>query len=317
MKVYTPGYSAHAGKWIYEGYRNAWKELGYDVVVNATPPSHTQGWTTWSTPHPLTDEELKEEYVLMCVDGRVKSLSTFMEAARRSYKTFIFAQPNSFPAPWGSHSNFVSTAADEVINTLNQMDNVYLWTFGRVTTHHHKWKKVNTIPLAFDPISYLPLKNENYNKYDICFVGGWANNGFNEKRKIMVESFNEFKKSGLKCGFFIGKNLTHEQENMLLYNSKISLNIHDAYQRVLGNDTNERTFKSLGLNGALISDKVEQLESIFPNVKTSNDPKELVRITKEYLSLTSRELNDFKEENRQMILDNHCYTHRVKELLSL
>ena len=74
--------------------------------------------------------------------------------------------------------------------------------------------------------------------------------------------------------------------------SKISLNIHDAYQRTLGCDTNERTFKSLGLNGILISDKIKQLENIFPNIKTSNDSSELVRITKEYLSLTEKELNN-------------------------
>ena len=133
----------------------------------------------------------------------------------------------------------------------------------------------------------------------------------------MIDNFIEFKKSGLNCGFFINKNLTHEQETGLLYNSKISLNIHDAYQRTLGCDTNERTFKSLGLNGILISDKIKQLENIFPNIKTSNDSSELVRITKEYLSLTEKELNNIKEENRQNILDNHCYTNRVKQLLSL
>jgi len=191
-----------------------------------------------------------------------------------------------------------------------------LWCFGDADLYHNKWKKVNTIPLAFDSISYKPKKDKKY-EYDICFVGGWANNGFNEKRKIMIDIFVEFKKSGLNCGFFIGKNLTHEQENLLLYNSKISLNIHDAYQRTLGFDTNERTFKSLGLNGVLISDKVDQLERIFPSVKTSNDPAELVKFAKEYLSLAEKELNDIKEENRQLILDNHCYTHRVEKLLSL
>ena len=133
----------------------------------------------------------------------------------------------------------------------------------------------------------------------------------------MMDIFIEFKKSGLNCGFFVNRNLNHEQETAVLYNSKISLNIHDAYQRILGNDTNERTFKSIGLNGILISDKVKQLENILPNVKTSNEPAELVRFTKEYLSLTEKEINDIKEENRQDILDNHCYTHRVEQLLAL
>jgi hypothetical protein len=198
------------------------------------------------------------------------------------------------------------------------MDNVYLWTFTDVVPDYfHKWKKVQTIPLAFDSISYKPTIDKSYGKYDICFVGGWVDNGLDEKRKIMMDIFLEFKKSGLNCGFFINKNLSHEQENALLYNSKISLNIHDAYQRTLGFDTNERTYKSLGLNGIMISDKVDQLERIFPEVKTTLDPSELVRITKDYLSLSEKELNDIKEKNRQHVLDNHCYTHRVKELLAL
>ena len=133
----------------------------------------------------------------------------------------------------------------------------------------------------------------------------------------MMENFIEFKKSDLNCGFFINRNLTHEQENLLLYNSKVTINIHDAYQRALGFDTNERTFKSLGLNGILISDKVGQLERMFPNIKTSNTPTELIEFTKEYISLTEKELGNIREENRQNILDNHCYTHRVQKLLSL
>ena len=155
------------------------------------------------------------------------------------------------------------------------------------------------------------------NKYDVCFVGGWADNGFNEKKPIMIKYFSEFMNSGLNCGFFINKNISQEQEGLLLYNSKVSLNIHDAYQRILGHDTNERTFKSLGLNGILLSDKVDQLERIFPNTKTVTGPAEMVKIVKDYLSLSEKELNDIKEENRQNIMDNHCYIHRVKQLLSL
>ena len=193
-----------------------------------------------------------------------------------------------------------------------------LWTFGDNTTSYHtKWKDVNSIPLAFDSIGYTRSINEKYKKFDVCFIGGWANNGFNEKKKIMIDVFSKFKDSGLKCGFFIEKNLTHEQETELMSNSRVALNIHDAYQRTLGTDTNERTFKSLGLNGCLVSDTVGQLNRIFPELKTSLDSQEIVEITKQYVNLTERELDILKEEGRQNILDNHCYTNRVKSLLEL
>ena len=311
MKTYVAHYPTYAGHWIYKGYQLAWQELGYDLITVETEIESA----ALISPYPRSEEELKEEYIIMTVDALVGETS--LEAIRKSYKTFIFVQPNVFPKPWGGHTNFQCLSPDTVINALNEMDNVYLWTFGDNTTGHTKWKKTHTVPLAFDSISYKPTKNTKYAKYDISFVGGWANNGFDEKRPIMVEIFKEFMKSDLNCGFFVNKNLTHEQEMLLLYNSRITLNIHDAYQRILGYDTNERTFKSIGLGGVMISDKVSQLERLFPNVKTSNDPKELVRIAKEYASLTSKELSDIKEENRQNILDNHCYTHRVQKLLSL
>jgi spore maturation protein CgeB len=148
-------------------------------------------------------------------------------------------------------------------------------------------------------------------------VGGWANNGFDEKRKIIIDIFSKFKDSGLKCGFFVNKNLTHQQECDLLRNSKLTLNIHDAYQRSLGLDTNERTFKSLGLNGALVSDTVGQLGRLFPEVKTSLDANEIVEITRDLLNLNPSDLEEIKSKNKDDILANHCYTNRIQELVKL
>ena len=301
MKIYIKKSNiVGAWLWIDKGYEHAWRESGFDVEY-----------------FDKLEEITSSEYDISLREWDIESLSDlkFLEKARRVY---IFAQPQIFPKPWGLHPNFVSRLPGDIIRSLNQMENVYLWTFGSVNPDfHHKWKKTYTVPLAFDSVSYKPIRDEKYAKYDICFIGGWANNGFDEKRKIMVEAFLEFKHSGLKCGFFVNRNLNHEQENLLLYNSKLSLNIHDSYQRILGYDTNERTFKALGLSGALISDEVGQLKNMFPHVKTSNDPKELVGFAREYLSLTEKELSKIKEENRQNILDNHCYIHRVQQLLNL
>jgi|6_EtaG_2_1085325.scaffolds.fasta_scaffold19939_3 hypothetical protein len=314
MKVYIIDYPEHAGKWVYKGYQNAWADLGYDVCPIRLNKDLGQICTGPGFSDAVNITE--KEYIVMYIDSLCCDPEA-LEIIEKSYKSFIFAMPNAFPAPWGTHANYMCHATDKTIHALNNLENVYLWTFGDWTTNHYKWKKVHTIPLAFDSVAYQPIKDERYSKYDICFVGGWVNNGLNEKKRIMMEHFSEFMESGLNCGFFVNKDLTHEQENLLLYNSKISLNIHDEYQRVLGFDTNERTFKSLGLNGAMVSDTVEQLNRIFPDLKTSLKPKEMVQVVKNYLSLSEKELKVMKEENRQMILDNHCYTNRVQDMLEL
>ena len=64
-----------------------------------------------------------------------------IETIDKSHKTFVYVQPNTFPQPWGSHPNFQCLASEKIINILNQMDNVYLWTFGDDTSGHTKWKK--------------------------------------------------------------------------------------------------------------------------------------------------------------------------------
>jgi len=327
MKAYIPTYGAFAGKWIYDGYRNAWRAKGFSLEpddetltqLHQRMSEITEIALNSSLPH--TREKLSEDYIIMAVGGTIPANpDAFFKAAENSHKTFLHVQPHSFPMPWAQHPNFVSQVSDEIIKQVNSMDNIHLWAFSDAvegTQFYDKWKKVHCVPLAFDSISYKPIDNPKYNKFDVSFVGGWANNGFDEKRKIIVETFTAFKNSGLKCGFFVNKNLTHQQECDLLANSKTTLNIHDAYQRTLGHDTNERTFKSLGLNGALVSDSVDQLSRLLPDIKTSSDAQEMVGLVKEFLSLSESELNDIKQKNKQDILDNHCYTNRVEALLAL
>ena len=295
------------GAWdfIHRGYHEAWKSLGYEVIeylsLKDIPPDETDHYLM------IRDWDISGEHDI--------------SALNRAKKAFLFAQPNTFPMPWGSHPNFVSHCPDMLINKINQMKNVYLWSFGGIPEefskqHFFKWKPIHKILLAFDSIGYKPIQDKSYN-YDVCFVGGWANNGFDEKRKIMLEQFSYFKNSGLKCGFFINRGLNHQQENALLYNSKVSINIHDAYQRKFGFDTNERTFKSLGLTGVLISDNIKQIGDTFSFVEMSNSPPEMVELAKQYINMTDDKLNELKITNRNLILKEHTYVNRVKQLIGL
>jgi len=305
MKIYIKNpITQGAWMWIQKGYKSAWESLGYDpVYFNSTDEINTS-----------------EEYQLMIRDWDIKTLKD-LHVIDKSSRTYFFAQPNDFPDPWGKHPNFMTQCSDETISSLNFFDNTFFWTFGNLsndqrTQHFSKWKNINTVPLAFDNINYIPKYNEDF-KYDVCFIGGWANNGFNEKKKIMIDIFSEFRKTNLKCGFFINKNISHDLETKIISSSKVCLNIHDAYQRTLGYDTNERTFKTLGLNGTLISDEVDQLTRLFPEVQASNNSNKLVEACNALLDLSTKDLRILKETNIEHILANHCYTHRVKKLLQL
>ncbi len=296
MIVYIKNHDAYAGKWIYTGYRLAWESMGFHVKLYNNL------------------EELKFEaqrYYVMALDGDVKTPQG-LEVLANSIKSFVYVQPNAFPKPWGSHPNFVSLCSDAYIEALNGLANVHLWTFADINPHYYKWDQVNTLPLAFDSLSYQIDIDEDY-QFDICYIGGWANNGFNEKRKIMLDFFSKIRKMDIKSGIFINRNLTHQQENKILSNSRISINIHDAYQRSLGYDTNERTFKSLGLNGFLISDKVLQLERLFPAVAVCDNPDDMCNLIKQNLQ---EDLTQVRQINRKYILEEHTYINRTKQMES-
>jgi len=296
-KVFIKRHWQGAGRWIYEGYRRAWDRLGYTVVY-------------YSSLDEINGR--KNKYYVMAMGGDINSESA-LEKIKDSHKTFLYVQPNEFPDPWGTHPNFQCHCPLEYIKKINDLDNVHLWAFGNTDRYHTKWRDVNYIPLAFDHLGYKPEENPSA-EYDVCFVGGWADNGFDEKRGIMLSHFAELEKLGIKLGIVVNQGISDEEEANILYNSKVALNIHDHYQRVLGIDSNERTFKSLGLTGFLVSDDVDEVKNLFPSVPIGLDEKHFAATVEKYVNT---DLSSAKKENRKLILENHTYVHRVNSLLEL
>lgn len=299
MKIYIQNHSSNAGKWIYSGYAHAWAYLDHEVKFIEE----------------LSEVKGNEQYKLFICDSKVNQDN--IQIVKNSYKTYLYVQPNSFPNPWGSHPNFQCSLSNELISQLNNLDNVIKWNFASSFPYHLKWKNVVSVPLAFDDINYnheIP----DFFDYDVCFIGGIADNGFNEKAAIMQETLNYFiNNSGLKCAFAVNKNLNHEQENYILLRSKVALNIHDAYQRHFKLDVNERTFKSLGCTGILISDDIKQGKDLFPFSFFSNDLEKSVEEAKRICSIETNELINIKKQNQKIILENHTYINRVQQLLSI
>jgi len=294
-KVFIRKYSRDAGRWIYDGYANAWSALGYNVER-----------------YQFLHEIKEDDCIIMTSDSEIDDNN--IEIIKRSQKTFLFAQPNSYPKPWGLHPNWKCNCSTKNIDIINSLDNVALWSFARPNKRYYNlWKDIDYIPLAFDNFKYK-YDHDDKNAFDICFVGGWADNGFNEKKKIMIDHFSKFKNTSLKCGFFINKNISQEMENKIISSSKICLNIHDAYQRKLGLDCNERTFKSLGLNGFLLCDNIKVLKEDNIPAILYNSPEHLIDLVNEYLE---KDLTDIKKKNKLYIEENHLYTNRVKQILEL
>mgnify|MGYP003151968550 FL=1 len=303
MIVYIPRHIGGAGKWIYEGYFNAWKSEGYDAVYYDN----------------ISEIDTSSPYMLMATEGGINTSPEFLlfNVLAKAVKVFMYVQPHSFPQPWGLHPNFVTTASPGFVNLVNGFDNIKLWSFSETdkVSYWDKWKDVAYIPLAFDNIGYDFAPKDKF-KYDVCYVGGFANNGFDEKFKIMNDYFTELSYQGISVeGIHVNKNISLEDEYQILSNSKICLNIHDKYQQELGLDCNERTFKSLGLNGFLVSDKVDCLSNLDDlMIVQAESSKHMAELIKEYLE---KDLSIIKSLNKSLVLKNHTYCNRVQSLLCL
>lgn len=299
MKIYVKDHAHNANKWIYNGYASAWNHLGFDVKRY---------------------NEIKEiddsDHLIMATDWSIKDEKD-LEILEKAKKVFLFVQPTKYEEPWSSHPNFMCFLPEKIINKINGMKNVHKWTFvdHDRSDYYFVWNNLYKYPLAFDNLAYYGFETNQKYKFDICYIGGRAHNGFDEKYKIMLKTFSAFKDSGLKCGFFIEKNLSHEQEKNIIFNSKICLNVHDANQLKTNLDTNERTFKTLGINGGLVCSSNGQLNRLFPDVKTSNEPGEIVSIAKELCNLPDQDLFAIKEKNKKEVNTNHTYTSRVKQMV--
>lgn len=299
-KIFIKKHQFGAGKWIYEGYYNAWKDLDHEPIFYNT----------------LEEINPSDQDLLMAIDGDIrtgKDLNIIASAGG----VFLYVQPNWFPDPWGRHANWICHCPEELIYQLNKLKTVIKWTFGSSSEYHTKWEKVNSVPLAFDDIAYEPEEDKGY-AYEVCYIGGWANNGFNEKARYLLECKQAFERSALKAGIFIDQNLSHQEECNILYNSTVAINIHDEYQKALQLDTNERTFKALGLTGILISDKIKAISKLQLPVTMTESVEELIDKIKDYIYIHDTEdIAREKRHVRRMIKENHTYKNRIKQLLEL
>jgi hypothetical protein len=298
LKIYVQRTRSNAWKWISNGYAHAFAYLDNPVTFIDD----------------LLEIKTNDPYLVFFRDETVNTSN--IHILEKSFKTFLYVQSNIFPGHWGKSDGWKCFVENNVIEKVNELPHVKKWTFSSALDLFNVWKDVSTVPLAFDNVNYVSPTLNDYS-YDICFIGGVANNGFNEKIKIIQEVLNSFVSSGLRCGFSVNNNVSHEIENQILSSSKVALNIHDLYQRTLGFDCNERTFKSLGVNGLLVSDLVTQSKDLFPFCTHSNNTDELIEKTKSYCSLSNRDLNVLKEFNKNIIEKEHTYIKRVEKLLSL
>lgn len=112
------------------------------------------------------------------------------------------------------------------------------------------------------------------------------------------------------CGF-----LPNNMVKNLFVSTKINLNVHEQHSQVYGYDIIERPFKVAACGGFMISDYVEGLEDIIPELPMAKSPQEFEDMFRFYLDRPELRLG-IAQNCQKRVLADHTYFNRTKTILN-
>ena len=330
--------TVYAAKFIYEGYKDAFSDLGYKF-------------------RPLTSnddpgEVLKDynpDILISGFDGYHLKFLDLEEVKKYRQKGLVFfnqisawkkANNQYGSGDLESNKKMVSLikkglAGDIFFSWIEQQDPL-MDGFTKTTGY-----KYQTILMAANKKVYFYDYDDKY-KADISFVGNNLPDKKEFFRKHLIPLFKKYKvriygndwtlvdKSlgyAQKMGQYfnidplksVRKVALNEEGGRKVYSSSaISLNIHEEHQRKLGCDFNERTFKIMASGGFEICDNVSVLRKYFTE-------KELVigENTKDWFEKIDYYIkNPEKREpiikaGKKKVLEKHTYHNRALQFIDL
>ncbi len=113
--------------------------------------------------------------------------------------------------------------------------------------------------------------------------------------------------------------LKFEDEAKIYASSKVSINIHEDYQKKFGGDCNERTFKIPLFNGFEICDDIECIRKYFVEGKEiviAKNDKEWFDKLEYYIKNPDKRLEIIKA-GRKKVLESHTYHNRAEQIISI
>jgi len=108
-------------------------------------------------------------------------------------------------------------------------------------------------------------------------------------------------------------------EALIYSSSKISINVHEEYQKEYGGDCNERTFKIPLCGGFEVVDNVACIKKYFePNkeIILAKDGLEWVDLIEYYLNNPEERL-EIIQAGRRRVLTDHTYHNRAKQMIDI
>lgn len=334
--------SVYAGKFIYEGYKNAFTDLRHEFRA-LTSNDNLRDTLKMYNPdiffYSLNSYALKFLDLNELKKWRKKGLIVFCQI--RAWNDIgTRNKPLTISGPLKYDIQQISMIknglAGDIFWHWFDEESPYMEGFTKKTGY-----KFNSILLAADKTRYFYDYDKKFAS-DICYVGSYlpSKRDFIKKNILPLTKWNSVKIYGSdwtlsnrvlgyiqKAGQYFnidmlkkirGLDLSLEDERKIYSSSTISLNVHEDYVRKYNLEINERTFKVIASGGFEIADNVKVLRKYFTKDElvigeSGDDWLDKIRF---YLK---------SPEKRQKIIDagikkvlaKHTYHNRVNEIIGL
>ncbi len=330
--------TVYAGRFIYEGYKDAFLDMGHDF----------RPFTSNDNLKQVLDEFRPDIFISSLNSYNLKFIDLDLLLKYRKRGLVFFSQIR----PWRKQNiqfggsnlesekklvNYIKEglAGDIFFHWLEQ-DDLSMDGFTQTTGY-----KFHTILLAANTKKYFYDYDKKY-KADISYVGS----RLPSKVKFIKKHFNPLFRQyncrvygsdwtlrnrlegyAQKIGQYFNINslkhirkisLSIDDERKVYSSSTISLNIHEKHQKKFGSDFNERTLKIIASGGFEICDNVKVIRKYFNEnelviAENTNDWFEKIEY---YIKNPGKRL-PIIEAGQRKVLAEHTYYNRVKQIINL
>lgn len=324
--------SVGADRWIYEGWRDAFRDLGHEVFELTQFDDFGERVLT-TRPHILITtwhftDVVRQKEILRSVRGEGVTIFLLVD----------------WPPPRSAEEAEVVRNGEVADVFFGEREPESMVGFERATgrTYH-------VIPNAANKLLHFPTTRQEKYQYDIVYLGAYLRKKKKLFREVLLPLAGKYKvgifgpywsvrdnllraihKSFRTMGFRGGVDwinrrrvvVPREEENQLYSSARICLNFHerepdDSQPHLI---VNQRTFKIPACGGFQICDYVSSISKYFAEdeivLADPNDPEDWFRKIDYYLTHEDAR-RKIQEKGTARALRDHTYHNRVEELLSL
>lgn len=191
------------------------------------------------------------------------------------------------------------------------------------------WREIGVEPAgilnAADTFAYLGGARREEFVCDVGFVGGyWPYKATNLDRYMLPLCRPD---SGLRVKLFGNQPwpvadylglLDDDDQKDVFVSATVCPNVSEPHSTEFGYDIVERPFKVLAAGGFCVSDRVEEMEEVFPRdtLLRVATPHEFFNVIRRCIAYPE-DRQSYIEAGRRHVLENHTYFHRVAKMLRL